>query len=142
MCSWNRASYNLNQDFRESILKLYISSVIRSDNVYSIGGGGGSLIDCDSNQELPCSRPCLLHCLLSPCTSLGYLFSICLASTSDSITTMGHNKIKRIFLLALGLSTFMLGKFLNVHLSLFYLVYLLFTLLVLDVCKLILTKRF
>ena len=60
----------------------------RSGGVYSIEAGAGEA-------EVVCSRPCILHLLLAPCSTC---------------TTMAHNKIRRLLLLGLGITTFILGE--------------------------------
>ena len=65
---------------------------INRSGVYSIEGGAG-----DRDTDV-CSRSCLLHLLLAPC----------------SACSMAHNKIRRVLLLGLGITTFMLGQY-NQH---------------------------
>ena len=64
---------------------------ITRSGVYSIEGGPGE------GETDVCSRSCLLHLLLAPC----------------SACSMAHNKIRRVLLLGLGITTFMLGQCLS-----------------------------
>ena len=56
-------------------------------------GGGVAPLDC--------TRPCVLACLLAPCSAL---------SSCDTLATMGYHRIKRLFILGLGIAIFILGQ--------------------------------
>jgi len=61
-------------------------------------GGGVAPLDC--------TRPCVLACLLAPCSAL---------SSCDTLATMGYHRIKRLFILGLGIAIFILGSILVVY---------------------------
>jgi len=65
----------------------------------------------EPRDQIPCTRSCLLTCLLLPCTCP--LVSLC--TCQDHHHKMTSHKVKRILLLCLGFTTFILGSIIFIY---------------------------